>query len=84
MTACNEHLQYLKKLHTTLSSNQTLLRIRPELRLYEILVKEIANFVPPEESLRVEFTKALAHPSLVLNVVPEKFSERQDSGGIPE
>ena len=46
------------------------------MRLYEILVKEIASFVPPEESLRVEFTKVLAHPSLVLNVVPEKFSER--------
>ena len=79
-----ESIKRLSKMHTSLNNQKQLTLYRPELRLYENLRHEIQNFVPPEESLRVEFTRMLAHPSLALNVIPEKFSDRLDSGGIPE
>ena len=68
----------------TLDSSSTLLNVRPELRLFENIVREVDNFIAPDESLRTEFSRALAHPSHVLNVIPEKLNERLDSGGIPE
>jgi hypothetical protein len=74
----------MSKIHQTLDQNQKLFSLKPELRLYENFLHEACSFVAPEESLRAEYTRLLAHPSLVLNVIPEKLSNRHDSGGIPE
>ena len=51
-------------------------RWRPDLRLYECLVAEIGNFVPPEECLKAEFHRMLAHPAIILRVTPENAFDK--------
>ena len=47
-------------------------RWRPELRLYEILKREIEDFTPPEQCLKAEFLRLFSHPAAVLRVTPDK------------
>lgn len=51
-------------------------RWRPELRLYELLIKEIGDFVPPEECLKAEFHRLLSHPAIILRVIPENAFDK--------
>ena len=49
---------------------------RPELRIYENLVSEIGNFVPPEDCLKAEFHRLLSHPAVTLRMIPDGAFER--------
>ena len=49
---------------------------RPELRIYENLVSEIGNFVPPEDCLKAEFHRLLSHPAVTLRMIPDAAFER--------
>jgi len=48
----------------------------PDLRLYENLVQEISDFVPPEECLKSEFLRQLSHPAIILRFIPESAFEK--------
>lgn len=48
-------------------------RINLSIRFYENLTKELADFRPPEEDLNVEYNRLLAHPTLILRVIPDRY-----------
>ena len=58
-------------------------RFRPDLWLYENLIAEIGSFVPPEEGLKVEFTRLLSHPAMILRVIPE-HAFNKSARSLPE
>lgn len=65
-------VQALKQLYKKMHENiQQVERFLPHLRLYENILAEIYDFVPPEDCLKGEFTRLLSHPSTILRVVPE-------------
>jgi len=70
-------VQALKKLMHRMYEEITYVeRWLPELRLYENLVAEIGNFVPPEECLKAEFHRLLSHPAIILRVIPENAFDK--------
>ena len=48
----------------------------PDLRLYELITNEIREFVPPEECLKIEFSRYLSHPAIILRFIPESAFEQ--------
>ena len=46
------------------------------MHLYENLVHEVEDFVPPEECLKSEFLRQLSHPAIILRFIPESAFEK--------
>ena len=65
----------LKKTQNQILGNERL-RTNPELRFYDTLIEEINEFREPEACLKGEFTRLIAHPALLLRLIPEKFNQK--------
>lgn len=70
-------VQVIKKLLAKMQENVVYVdRFRPDLWLFENLIGEISTFTPPEDSLKVEFTRLLSHPAMILRLIPETAFDR--------